>query len=154
MPSIEEKVSKLGLEWPEQSPEALANYQPVRRSGNLLFTAGSGSMKDGKPIHIGKVGKDITLEEAYEAARITVVNLLSMVYAEVGSLENIKVIKLLGFVNCTDDFFEQPLVIDGASDVLVELLGEDGKHARSAVGVHVLPFNIPVEIEMIVEIKS
>lgn len=154
MRSIEEKVAALGLEWPGQSPEALANYVPVRRSGNLLYTAGSGSMKDGKPIHIGKVGKDVTLEEAYEAARITAVNLLSMVHAEVGSLENIKIVKLLGFVNSTEDFYEQPLVIDGASDVLVELLGEDGKHSRSAVGVQVLPFNIPVEIEMIVEIKS
>lgn len=151
---MKEKVEKLGLEWPEQSPTALANYVPVRRSGNLLYTAGQGSMKDGKPIHIGKVGQDVTLEEAYEAARITAVNLLSMVYAELGSLDNVKIVKLIGFVNCTADFFEQPLVIDGASDILVELLGEDGKHARSAIGVHVLPFNIPVEIEMIVEVKS
>lgn len=152
--SIKKKLVKLGLEWPEQSPEALANYKPVRRSGNLIYTSGNGSMKDGKPLHIGKVGKDVTLEEAYEAARITAVNLLSMVYAEVGSLENVKVIKLLGFVNCTADFFDQPSVIDGASDVLVEILGENGKHARSAIGVYALPLNIPVEIEMIVEITS
>jgi len=151
---IKEKLENLGLQWPEQSPKAMANYKTVRRSGNLLFTSGAGPFLNGKPIYIGKVGKEITLEEAYEAARITAVNLLSMLHAEVGSLENIRIVKILGFVNSTEDFFDQANVINGASDLLVDLLGENGRHARSAIGTNVLPFNIPVEIEMIAEIEE
>lgn len=151
---IRDKIEKLGIQWPLQSPQPMANYKTLRRSGNLLFTSGSGSFLNGKVIHVGKVGKDITLEEGYEAAKITAVNLLSMIEAEVGSLENIRIIKLLGFVNSAEDFFKQPAVINGASDLLVDLLGEKGQHARSAIGTSMLPFNIPVEIEMIAEIEK
>ena len=151
---IKERIEALGIDWPEQSPEAMANYKTVRRSGNLLYTSGAGSFKDGKPLHIGKVGKEITLEEAREAARITVINLLSMIEEEVGSLEKVRIVKLLGLVSSTEDFFDHPKVIDGASDLLVDVLGEKGNHARSAIGTSTLPFNIPVEIEMIAEIEN
>lgn len=149
---IEEKVKELGLSWPLQSPQPMANYVTVRRSENLLYLSGAGPFVEGKALYVGKVGKEISLEEAYEAARISAVNLLSVIHSEVGSLEQIRIVKLLGFVNSTEDFFKQPEVINGASDVLVELLGENGKHARSAIGTSVLPFNIPVEIELIAEI--
>lgn len=151
---IEDKIKKLGIQWPEQSPQPMANYKTVRRSGNLLFTSGAGPFLNGKPIHVGKVGGEITLEQGYEAARLTAINLLSMIQAEVGSLEKIRIVKLLGFVNSVETFFEQPEVINGASDFLVELLGEKGEHARSAIGTSILPFNIPVEIEMIAEIED
>nr|WP_106779328.1 RidA family protein [Lysinibacillus timonensis] len=152
--SIKEKVMELGLSWPELAPKAMANYTPVRRSGNLLYVSGSGAFKDGRPIYIGKVGKEVSPEEAYEASKLAAVNLLSMIEAEIGSLEHIKIVKLLGFVNSAEDFFDQPQVINGASDLLVALLGEKGKHARSAIGTSILPFNIPVEIEMIAEIED
>jgi enamine deaminase RidA (YjgF/YER057c/UK114 family) len=149
---IDEKIKQLGISWPNQAPKPMANYVTVRRTGNLLYLSGAGPFIDGKPAFVGRVGKDVTLEEAYDAARLSAVNLLSMIRAEVGSLENIRIIKLLGFVSSAEDFYNQPEVINGASDFLAELLGENGKHSRSAIGTSVLPFNIPVEIEMIAEI--
>jgi enamine deaminase RidA (YjgF/YER057c/UK114 family) len=149
---IDEKIQSLGISWPKNLPQPMANYVTIRRSGNLLFLSGAGPFVDGKPKYVGRVGREVTPEEAYDAARLSVVNLLSVIQGEVGSLENIRIIKVLGFVNSADDFFNQPEVINGASDFLVELFGENGKHARSAVGTSVLPFNIPVEIEMIAEI--
>jgi enamine deaminase RidA (YjgF/YER057c/UK114 family) len=152
--SIKEKVESLGVQWPEHVPEAMANYVTVRRSGSVLYTSGSGAFRDGKPIYVGRVGKELTLEEGYDAAKWTAVNLLKMVEKEVGQLEKVRVVKLLGFVNSAHDFYRQAEVINGASDLLVEVLGEKGKHARSAIGTSVLPFNIPVEIEMIAEIEE
>ncbi|KAB2332314.1 RidA family protein [Cytobacillus depressus] len=149
---IEEKMIELGLTWPKEIPQPMANYVSVRRSGNLLYLSGAGPFVEGKAIYVGRVGREISLEEAYEAARISAVNLLSVIRAEVGSLDRIKIVKLLGFVNSSEDFYNQPKVINGASDLLVELLGDNGKHARSAIGTSVLPFNIPVEIEIIAEI--
>jgi enamine deaminase RidA (YjgF/YER057c/UK114 family) len=152
--TIEQQLKERGLKWPDAPPAAMANYVTVRRTGNLLFVSGAGPFVEGKAVHTGKVGKDISLDEAREAARIAAVNLLSMVHGEAGSLKNIKIVKLLGFVSSADDFYEQPSVIDAASDLLAELLGENGRHARSAIGTSVLPFNIPVEIEMIAEIQN
>jgi enamine deaminase RidA (YjgF/YER057c/UK114 family) len=149
---IDEKIKHLGFSWPDQAPKPMANYVTVRRTGNLLYLSGAGPFIDGKPAYVGRVGKDVTIEEAYDAARLSAVNLLSMIRAEVGSLENIRIVKLLGFVSSAEDFYNQPEVINGASDFLAELLGEKGKHSRSAIGTSVLPFNIPVEIEMIAEI--
>ncbi|KON90440.1 hypothetical protein AF332_26360 [Sporosarcina globispora] len=140
------------MDWPEESPQPMANYVTVRRSGQLLYLSGAGPFVNGKPAYTGRVGKDVTLEEAYNAAKISALNLLSMIKGEVGSLDNIRIVKLLGFVSSEDDFYQQPEVINGASDFLVEVLGENGKHSRSALGTSVLPFNIPVEIEMIAEI--
>nr|WP_282141649.1 RidA family protein [Cytobacillus oceanisediminis] len=149
---MDQKLKDLGMEWPEDSPQPMANYVTVRRSGQLLYLSGAGPFVNGKPAYTGKVGKDVTLEEAYNAAKISALNLLSMIKGEVGSLDNIRIVKLLGFVSSEDDFYQQPEVINGASDFLVEVLGENGKHSRSALGTSVLPFNIPVEIEMIAEI--
>jgi enamine deaminase RidA (YjgF/YER057c/UK114 family) len=149
---IEEKIKRLGISWPKQTPQPMANYVTVRRSGNLLFLSGAGPFIEGKAVYVGRVGNEISTEDAYDAARICAINLLSVIQGEIGSLENIKLVKLLGFVSSTESFYQQPEVINGASDLLVEVLGENGKHARSAIGTNVLPFNIPVEIELIAEI--
>lgn len=152
--NIEQLVKEQGLEWPKTAPAALANYVTVRRSGNLLFLSGAGPFVDGKQVYTGRVGQEVSIDEAEKAAKIAVVNLLSVIHGEIGSLEQVRIIKLLGFVNSANDFYQQPSVIDAASDLLAELLGESGRHARSAVGTNVLPFNIPVEIEMVAEIQE
>jgi len=138
-------------------PEAqkpVANYVNVVRVGNLLFLAGKGPTKpDGSNI-TGKVGKDLTIEQGYEAARLTAINHLAVLKAELGSLNKVKrIVKVLGMVNCTEDFKDQPKVINGYSDLMVEIFGEKGKHARSAVGMFALPSNIAVEVEVVVEVE-
>jgi enamine deaminase RidA (YjgF/YER057c/UK114 family) len=151
--NYEEKIKELGFELP-QAPTPLASYVPTVRSGNLVFTAGQVPVKDGKLIYAGKVGKDISAEDAQKAAQICALNCISVVKAEIGSLENIKrIVKISVFVNSAEGFTEQPKVANGASDLLVEIFGEAGKHARSAVGVNELPIDAAVEIEMIAEIK-
>ena len=152
--SIEDKLEAMGLSLPRPM-EPLANYVPAIVDGQLLYTSGTGPMKGGKPIYQGKVGLELTLEQGYEAAKITMLNLLSTVKSYIGSLDQIeRIIKVLGFVNCAPGFHRQPEVINGASDFLVELLGDRGRHARSAIGTCNLPMDIPVEIEMIVKIKG
>lgn len=129
---------------------AVGNYVSLVRTGNLIFTAGQGVDE----FH-GKLGRDLTIEEGYLASRQSMLNLLSALKNELGELSKIKkVVKILGFVNCTDSFTEQPKVMNGASDLLVEVFGEKGKHARSAVGMAQLPNNTAIEIEMIVEIEE
>jgi enamine deaminase RidA (YjgF/YER057c/UK114 family) len=151
---IESKIKELGYELPP-APAPLANYVTINRSGNLLFTSGSGCFIDGKPLYQGRLGEDISIEQGYDAARITALNLLSIVKEELGDVNKVKkVVKLLGFVSSTNDFYNHPQVINGASDLLVEVFGEKGKHARSAIGTNVLPLNLPVEIEMVLEIKE
>ena len=133
----------------------VANYVNAVRVGNLLFLAGKGPTKpDGTNI-TGKVGKDLTLEQGYEAARLTAINHLSVLKAELGNLNRVKrIVKVLGMVNCSEDFKDQPKVINGYSDLMVEIFGEKGKHARSAVGMNSLPSGIAVEVEVIVEIED
>jgi len=133
----------------------VANYVNVVRVGNLLFLAGKGPTKpDGSNI-TGKVGKDLTIEQGYEAARLTAINHLAVLKAELGSLNKVKrIVKVLGMVNCTEDFKDQPKVINGYSDLMVEIFGDKGKHARSAVGMYALPMNIAVEVEVIVEVED
>jgi len=133
----------------------VANYVNAVRVGNLLFLAGKGPTKpDGSNI-TGKVGKDLTIEQGYEAARLTAMNHLAVLKAELGSLNKVKrIVKVLGMVNCTDDFKDQPKVVNGYSDLMVEIFGDKGKHARSAVGMYALPLNIAVEVEVIVEIED
>src|SRR5688572_24759542 len=133
----------------------VANYVNAVRVGNLLYLAGKGPTKpDGTNI-TGKVGKDLTIEQGYEAARLTAINHLAVLKAELGSLNKVKrIVKVLGMVNCTDNFTDQPKVINGYSDLMVEIFGEKGKHARSAVGMYTLPGNIAVEVEVIVEIED
>lgn len=151
----EARLDELGIELP--SPQApAANYVPAVRTGNLLYLAGVGPAKrDDGSSPIGKVGAELTLEEGYEAARLVCLNIISRLKAELGDLDRVvRVVKLLGMVNATEDFGEHPAVINGCSDLLVEVFGERGKHARSAVGMQSLPFGIPVEIEAIVEISG
>lgn len=125
------------------------------RTGNLVFLSGHGpKLEDGNLI-TGKVGSDLTLDEGYAAAKRVALILLASLKSEIGDLDRVRrVVKLLGMVNCTPDFTDQPKVINGASDLLVELYGDKGRHARSAVGMNALPSNIAVEIEMIVEIED
>jgi len=133
----------------------VANYVNVVRVGNLLFLAGKGPTKpDGSNI-TGKVGKDLTIEQGYAAAQLTAINHLAVLKAELGSLNKVKrIVKVLGIVNCTEDFKDQPKVINGYSDLMVEIFGEKGKHARSAVGMYALPSGIAVEVEVIVEVEN
>jgi len=132
----------------------VANYVNAVRVGNLLYLAGKGPTKpDGTNI-MGKVGKDLTIEQGYEAARLVAINHLAVLKAELGSLNKVKrIVKVLGMVNCDANFTDQPKVVNGYSDLMVEIFGEKGKHARSAVGMYALPNNIAVEVEVIVEVE-
>jgi enamine deaminase RidA (YjgF/YER057c/UK114 family) len=151
---IEEKLAQMGLTLPSPAPPA-GNYIGAVRVGTLLFVSGHGPRRQGEPYMTGKVGRDLTTEQAYEAAKVVMLNCLASVKRELGDLDRVKrIVKLLGMVNCTEDFTEHPRVINGASDLLVALYGEAGRHARSAVGMQQLPMNIPVEIEMIVEVEA
>jgi len=150
--SAEKRLKELGISLPA-APKPVANYVPTVRVGNLLFVSGHGPYNDGKTILSGKLGKDLTVEQGYQTSRNVALNALSSVKAALGDLVKVRrVVKLLGMVNCTEDFKDQPKVINGASDLLVEVFGEAGKHARSAVGMQSLPNEIPVEIEMIMEV--
>jgi enamine deaminase RidA (YjgF/YER057c/UK114 family) len=152
MKSVEARLEELGITLPD-APDPIANYVSIQRSGNLLYLSGAGPMINGKPIYVGKVGAEVSAEEAYDAARIAGTNLLASLKRYLGSLDRVgQVVKLLGFVASATDFYEQPKCINGCSDLLVEVFGERGKHARSAVAAPVLPMNLPIEIELIVEI--
>lgn len=150
---IEERIKQLGYELPEdKSP--MANYVLCKRVGNLIFLSGHGP--NGKEArYTGKVGRDVSQQEAYDAARWCALYLLASLKSAIGNLDKVKsVVKLLGLVNATEDFRNHPEVINGASDFLVQVFGEKGRHARSAIGVSSLPRGIPVEIEMIVEVDD
>lgn len=150
--SAERRITDLGITLPNL-PKPMANYVPFVRSGNLLFISGQGPRTLDNKFLTGKVGKDITAAEAYDHARLVGINLLAVVYhAQNGLATVVRVVKLTGFVNATDDFRDHPKVINGCSDLLVEVFGETGRHARSAVGVSGLPENISVEIEAIFEV--
>ena len=150
----EAKLEKLGITLPAVSPP-VANYVNAVQTGKLMFLAGKGPLKeDGKYI-TGKVGIDLTVEQGYEAARVTAINQLAVLKAELGELSRVKrIVKVLGMVNCAPDFGDQPEVVNGFSDLMVEVFGEKGKHARAAVGMGSLPRNIAVEIEVIVEVDG
>ena len=154
---VEKKLAEMGLALPP-APTPVANYVPAVRAGNLLFISGHGPdlVKDGKIHYIrGKLGKDLTVEQGYDAAKQVTLNILQSIKGAIGDLDKVRrIVKVLGFVNCTEDFPDQPKVINGASDLLVALYGERGRHARSAVGMYQLPFGIAVEIEMVVEVEG
>ena len=155
MGSVEAKLEQMGVELPTAAAP-VANYVPAVRTGNLMFLSGVGPAPrpDGSAPS-GKVGSDLTVEEGYEAARLTGLSLLGRLKQELGDLDMVvRVVKLLGMVNSVSDFTEHPAVINGCSDLLVEVLGDKGRHARSAVGMSGLPFNIPVEIEAVVEVED
>lgn len=149
---IEEKLKELGFELPE-APKPLASYIPVKKIGNLVFTAGQIPLKNGVLVYKGKIGKEIGLDNGINAAELCTINCLSVIKSAVGDLDNIKqIVKVTVFVNSSDGFTDQPKVANGASDLLVKLFSDKGKHVRSAVGVNELPIDASVEIEMIVEI--
>ena len=136
-------------------PSPVANYINAVRVGNLLYLSGRGPWKADSTYVTGKLGKDLTIAQGYEAARLTAISHLSVLKKELGSLNKVKrIVKVLGMVNCTEDFKDQPKVINGYSDLMVEIFGEKGKHARSAVGMTALPFGMAVEIEVIVEVEN
>ena len=152
--NAEAKLKAMNIELPPVS-KPLANYVHVVRTGNLLFLAGKGPSKTDGTYITGKVGKDLTIDQGREAARLTAINQLAVLKAELGNLDKVKrIVKVLGMVNCEADFKDHPKVINGFSDLLVEVFGEKGKHARSAVGMCSLPNNMAVEVELIVEIKK
>lgn len=148
----EAKLAELSIELTTPSAP-VANYVNAVRTGNLIFLAGKGPLKaDGENI-TGKLGADLTIEEGYEAARVTGINQLSVLKAELGNLNKVKrIVKVKGMVNCTPDFTDQPKVVNGYSDLMVAVFGTHGKHARAAVGMGSLPSNIAIEVEMIVEV--
>ncbi len=149
----DKKLKDLGIELvPPTKP--IANYVKAVRVGNLLFLSGHGPSKaDGSNI-TGRVGKDLTLEQGYEAAKLTAVGIISTLKAELGDLNKIKrIVKVNGWVNCEPSFSDQPKVINGCSDLMVAVFGEKGRHARAAMGAGSLPSNIAVEIEMVVEVE-
>ncbi len=151
----EARLKELGITLP-QPATPLANYVGAVRVGNLLFVSGHGPDRtDGKPMARGKVGRELTVEQAYQVARAVGLALLATTRTQLGSLDKVKrVVKVLGMVNSADDFGDQPKVINGFSDLMVQVFGEAiGKHARSAVGMAALPMGIPVEIEMILEVE-
>jgi enamine deaminase RidA (YjgF/YER057c/UK114 family) len=148
----EARFRELGLTLPAVPPAAGA-YVPAVRSGNLIFCSGQGTYKDGCLQYIGKVGGPISLEEGYQAARLAGLNCLAEICSLTGSLNKIKrIVKITGFVNSAPDFHDQPKVVNGASELMLQIFGEEGKHARSAIGTSNLPGNIAVEVEMVVEV--
>ncbi|MBK6560621.1 RidA family protein [Candidatus Amarobacter glycogenicus] len=150
--TVAQRLNELGIELATPRPPQ-ANYVSAVRTGNLVFLSGTGPYLPDGGLVTGKVGGELTVEQGYAAARWAMLALLANLQAELGDLERVaRVVKLLGMVNCTVDFTRQPEVINGASDLLVEVFGERGRHARSAVGMFALPRNIAVEIEMIVEV--
>ena len=153
-PDPEARIKSLGILL--ITPTApIANYVKAVRVGNLVYLSGHGPDKPDGSLVTGKVGSDLTLEQAKDAARLTAISLLSTLKAEIGNLNKVKrIVKVLGMVNAVPGFEQHPQVINGCSDLMVEVFGENGKHARSAVGMASLPKNIAVEIEMIVELKK
>ncbi len=152
MSTPEERLAELGLQVPDVA-KPVAAYVPAVRSGNQVFTSGQLPMREGKLITTGKVGGEVSAEEAYECARQCALNALAAVRAEVGDLSAIRrIVKVVAFVASTPDFTGQPGVANGASELFGEVFGEAGQHARSAVGVPVLPLDAPVEVELLVEV--
>jgi enamine deaminase RidA (YjgF/YER057c/UK114 family) len=149
--SFDERALAIGL--PEVAPPG-GNYVAARRTGDLVYVSGQGPMRPDGSFVTGKVGDELTLDEAYDAARLTGLQCLAVLRAELGSLDRVKgIVKLLGMVNVAPGFDNTPGVINGCSDLLVEVFGDAGRHARSAVGMAVLPFGLAVEIELIAEVE-
>ena len=150
---IEKKLAALGLELP-QPPVPVGNYLPAARVGNLVFTSGQTARINEERRYVGVVGQEVSQGDAYLSARDATLNCLACVKHVVGSLDRVKrVVKVMGFVNAGREFDHQPAAINGASDLLEQLFGEAGRHARSAIGLSSLPSNVSVEIELIVEVR-
>ena len=151
---FEENIKQLGIEIPDM-PNALANYVPYKLSDSIVYVSGQAPVMNGKLIQKGKVGNDISIEDGIKAAELCCINIISVLKKSINGdwnrLDNF--LKLGGFVNCNSDFVDQPQIINGASDLLVKVFGEQGKHSRFAVGSNSLPMNISVEIDAIIKIK-
>ncbi|ABS69018.1 RidA family protein [Xanthobacter versatilis] len=149
---IDAKLAELGITLPTPTPP-LANYVPVVRTGNLLFISGQVSIDGAGKIVTGKLGAGVEIEAGREAAKLCAINILAQVKAAIGDLDKVvRVVKLVAFVNSAPDFLDQPKVVNGCSDFFVEVLGDKGRHARSAVGVAALPLDAAVEVDAIVEV--
>jgi len=152
--NIDARLKELGIELPTPATP-VANYVPAVRTGNLVFLSGQGPRKPDGAMITGRLGDDMSIDDGYQAARTVGIGLLASLKTHIGNLDRVtRVVKLLAMVNSTPDFGEQPQVANGVSDLLVEVFGERGKHARSAVGMVGLPGGIPVEVEMIVEVQA
>jgi enamine deaminase RidA (YjgF/YER057c/UK114 family) len=150
----EERLQHLGLSLPAPPP-ALANYELAVQTGSLLFLAGHAPIRDGEHAYVGKVGLEWSEADGYDAARLTALNMLATLKLELGELRRVsRIVKLFGMVNCTEDFTRVPDVMNGASDLLIEVLGDAGRHARSAVGMQQLHYGMAIEIEGIFEIDG
>lgn len=154
MSDIEDRLETLGISLP-QPPEPVANYVPWIRTGNMVIVSGQLPMAGGELAFKGKLGADIDLPSAQEAAHLCAINLLAQLRAAIRDLDNVShVLRLGGFVRCADDFEDHPAVINAASDLMVAVFGDAGRHARSAVGVNALPLGAPVEIDGMFEIRQ
>ncbi|NOU85575.1 RidA family protein [Paenibacillus sp. LMG 31460] len=154
MSQIEQRLQELGITLPP-SPEPRFTYIPCNQTGNLIYLSGQDCRINGELMYEGKVGREVTIEQGQAAARQTIINCLAVMKGYLGDLDRVvKIVKMLGFVNSAPGFGDQPYVINGASDLLVAVFGEQGKHARSAIGTSDLPFHTPVEIELIVEVRD
>lgn len=150
--SFEQRITELGLNLPT-APKPVATYVPFAQVGNLLFLSGVVPSRDGQIMYQGKLGREVSKVDGYEATKLTLLNALANIRLAVGSLDQVKrIVKMTGYVASHEGFREQPFVINGASDLLVEIFGDAGRHARVAVGVAELPLGVPVELELIVEV--
>lgn len=151
--SFDAKLAELGLALPP-APKPVATYIPAVRAGDLLFLSGTGPFKDGRIAFTGKLGRDLTVEQGYEAARLTLLNALAMVRQELGTLDRVvRIVRVTGHVASAEGFTQQPAVINGASDLLVQIFGEAGRHARLALGAAELPLNMCIELELILQVR-
>lgn len=155
MPSIEMKLEELGIHLPKPlSPSPLADHVMVKRVGDMLFLAGVGPIKNGMPSITGRLVKDMKHEAGYEAARDAALNVLSIIRAEIGDLDKVdEFVKVVGYVACDHDFYDQHMILNGASHLFNEVFGEKGRHVCTAIGTNVLPFNVPVILDVIVKVK-
>ena len=153
MGNVESRIEQIGLNIPE-APKPVAAYIPAKQTGKLVFTAGQLPMVNGELISKGLLGQDVEIDEANNAARICTLNALAAIKGVIGNLDRIKqIVRVVGYVASVPTFTQQPAVVNGASELLLEIFGENGKHARSAVGMAVLPLNASVEIELTVEVE-
>ena len=150
--AFEARLAELHITLPP-APKPVATYIPAVRVGDLLFLSGTGPFKDGAIVYAGKLGKDLTVEQGYEAARLTLLNALAIVRQELGTLDRVtRIVRLTGHVASAAGFTQQPAVLNGASDLLVQIFGEAGRHARLALGAAELPLNMAIELELILQV--
>lgn len=152
--TVEQRLVQLGLTLP-QAPSPVASYVPAVKQGNWVYVSGQIPLRDGQVRVKGKVGREVTLQQAQEEAKQCALNALAVIKSVVGSLDKVeRIVKVTGFVACTPEFTDAPKVVNGASDLFVQVFGEKGKHARSAVGVAALPLDCPVEVEVIAYVNE